>query len=157
MTDIPEVLPISRKALPPYWFVASLLLEAALDKYVPIVEWIPKPINYVGWLFVAFGIAIGGWAIFLFRRAKTGIVPFSPSSSLVIEGPYQITRNPMYVGMTLALVGWALILGSLTPFFVPPAFAVMITYLFILPEEGHMEKTFGASYLDRKQRVRRWL
>jgi len=157
MTDIPEVPAISRKVLPPYWFAASLLLEATLDKYAPIVEWIPNPINYVGWLVVALGIAIGGWAILLFRRAKTGIVPFSPSSSLVIEGPYQITRNPMYVGMTVALVGWALILGSLTPFFVPPAFAVTITYLFVVPEEGHMEKTFGASYLDRKQRVRRWL
>jgi protein-S-isoprenylcysteine O-methyltransferase Ste14 len=157
MTDIPEVPPISRKVLPPYWFAASLVLEAALDKYVPIVEWIPNPIGYVGLLFVALGIVIGGWAIFLFRRAKTGLVPFSPSSSLVIEGPYQMTRNPMYVGMTLALVGWALILASITPFFVPPAFVVLMTYLFVLPEEGHMERAFGASYLDRKQRVRRWL
>jgi protein-S-isoprenylcysteine O-methyltransferase Ste14 len=63
----------------------------------------------------------------------------------------------MYLGLTSTLLGFAVILGSATPFLVPPAFAVIITYLFILPEEGHMEQTFGAPYLDRKKKVRRWL
>jgi protein-S-isoprenylcysteine O-methyltransferase Ste14 len=157
LSAVREVPSISRTILPPYWFFAFLLLEAALDQYAPLVEWIPPGLKYVGWILVAAAVAIGGWAIFLFRRSKTGIIPFSPSSSVVTEGPYRITRNPMYLGMTLALFGWAVILGSLAPFFVPPLFVLLITYLFVLPEEGHMEKTFGASYLDFKKRVRRWL
>jgi protein-S-isoprenylcysteine O-methyltransferase Ste14 len=157
LSAVREVPPISRTILPPYWFFSFLLLEAALDKYVPLVESIPPTARHVGWVLVGAGITIGGWAIVLFQRSKTGIVPFSPSSSLVTEGPYRMTRNPMYVGMTLALLGWAVILGSLAPFFVSPLFVVLITRLFVLPEEGHMEKTFGAPYLDFKKRVRRWL
>lgn len=157
MSDLHRVPRISRTILPPYWFATSLVLEATFHQYLPIVEWIPNSVRHAGWLLVALGTATGGWAILLFRRAKTGIVPFSPSTALVSEGPYRITRNPMYAGMELVLVGWAMILGSLTPFFVPPAFGIMMTYLFILPEEGHLERIFGDSYLDRKRRVRRWL
>jgi len=157
LSAVREIPAISRIVLPPYWFFAFLLLQAALDKYLPLAQWIPPAASHAGWVLVVAAASLGGWAIVLFRRAKTGIVPFSPSTSLVADGPYRITRNPMYLGMTLALLGWAVILGSLSPFVVPPVFAVLVTYLFVLPEEGHMERTFGASYLERKKRVRRWL
>jgi protein-S-isoprenylcysteine O-methyltransferase Ste14 len=152
-----EIPSISRVILPPYWFFAFLLLQAALDAYLPLVRFTSPAMRYFGWALLAAAMSIGGSAIFLFQRTKTGIVPFSPSSSLVKKGPYRITRNPMYLGMTVALVGWALILRSLAPFFLPPVFVALMTYLFVLPEEGHLEKTFGAPYLDFKTRTRRWL
>ena len=157
MTSTHPVPSISRKILPPHWFLSTLLLEIALDRWVPIAELVPRPFNYLGALFVAAGLVITIWGVLLFRSSKTGVVPFSESTSLVMGGPYRFTRNPMYLGMVLVLLGVAVLLGSAPAFFVPPAFAVLITYLFILPEEGHMERAFGASYLERKRQIRRWL
>jgi protein-S-isoprenylcysteine O-methyltransferase Ste14 len=133
-----------------------VLLEIALDRWFPIAEIVPRPINYGGAVLVVCGILFTIWAARLFAIAKTGVVPFSESTSLVTSGPYRFTRNPMYLGMVIALLGIAVILGSLTPFIVVPAFVVLITYLFILPEEGHMERAFGDAYLERKRHVRRW-
>jgi protein-S-isoprenylcysteine O-methyltransferase Ste14 len=143
--------------MPPHWLTISVLLEIALDRWVPVIEIVPRPISYGGAVFIVCGALLALWAARLFAIAKTGIVPFSESTSLVTGGPYRFTRNPMYLGMVIVLLGLAVILGSLTPFFVVPAFVVLITYLFILPEEGHMERTFGEAYLERKRRVRRWI
>jgi protein-S-isoprenylcysteine O-methyltransferase Ste14 len=157
MTSTRPVPSISRKILPPHWFALSLLLEIALDRWAPIAALIPRPFNYIGALLVMAGALSGISAIVLFRVAKTGVVPFSKSTSLVTSGPYRFTRNPMYLGMVLILLGVAVFLGSAAPFVIVPTFALFITYLFILPEEGHMERAFGASYVERKNKVRRWL
>jgi protein-S-isoprenylcysteine O-methyltransferase Ste14 len=102
-------------------------------------------------------VALILWAAGLFKRAGTGIVPFSESTALVTGGPYRLTRNPMYVGMAAVLFGAAAVMGSLTPFIGSIAFVAIITARFILPEEAHLERAFGPSYLELKRRVRRWL
>ena len=79
------------------------------------------------------------------------------STTLVTEGPYHYSRNPMYAGLALTLAGLALVLGSLSPLIVPPIFVWWITTRFIQKEEAMLEQRFGAQYLDYKQRVRRWL
>ncbi|MGH8742056.1 MAG: methyltransferase family protein, partial [Burkholderiales bacterium] len=71
--------------------------------------------------------------------------------------PYRFTRNPMYLGMSGALLGAAVYLGSLTPFVVVPAFMALLADRFIAPEEAFLERAFGQAYLDYKARVRRWL
>jgi protein-S-isoprenylcysteine O-methyltransferase Ste14 len=134
-----------------------VLLEIALDRWLPVAELVARPISYAGAALIVCGILLAIWAARLFALAKTGVVPFSESTSLVASGPYRFTRNPMYLGMVLVLLGVAVILGSLTPFLVVPAFVVLITYLFILPEEGHMERAFGTAYSERKRQVRRWI
>ena len=106
---------------------------------------------------MALGLALIIWAALLFRRAGTGIVPFSDATALVAEGPYRFTRNPMYLGMAAMLLGAALLLGSLTPFLVIPAFMALIAERFILPEEAMLEREFGERYAAYKLRVRRWL
>jgi protein-S-isoprenylcysteine O-methyltransferase Ste14 len=83
--------------------------------------------------------------------------PFSEAKTLVVRGPYRWTRNPMYLGMAAILLGFALYLGSVTPFIVIPAFMGLIAERFIVPEEEMLEKTFGQAYSDYKARVRRWL
>jgi protein-S-isoprenylcysteine O-methyltransferase Ste14 len=146
-----------RRLYPPHWFAILLLLELALNRWVPILQWIPPAARPAGWALGALGFVIGGWAALLFRRAKTGIVPFSASTSLVTAGPYLFTRNPMYLGMAIMLLGVAILTGALTPFVGPVAFVFIVTHTFIRPEETHMEETFGASYVELKRRVRRWL
>lgn len=107
--------------------------------------------------FIALGMSIIVVAAGLFKKADTALLPFHKSTDLVTSGPYKITRNPMYLGMVLILVGIAFVLGSLPPFFVIPLFIFIIQTNFIQGEERFMEDIFGDEYLDYKKRVRRWI
>lgn len=106
---------------------------------------------------IGAAIAIGG--VLSFRRAKTTVNPLKPetSASLVSTGVYSLTRNPMYLGMALVLLGWATFLSSLWPVVGPALFALYITRFQIIPEERALDALFGASFADYRKRVRRWL
>ena len=97
------------------------------------------------------------WARMLFVKAGTTVKPFHESSELVVMGPFGVTRNPMYLSMTVFLLGLAILLGSLTPFFVLPFFVWIINTRFIRVEESMLEQRFGDSYRAYKARVRRWI
>jgi protein-S-isoprenylcysteine O-methyltransferase Ste14 len=97
------------------------------------------------------------WVAGIFDRAGTTIKPFEESSALVTTGPFRVSRNPVYLGMVLGLLGVAVLAGSLSPFLVIPLFAVLIDRRFIQAEEAQLERTFGASYVAYKSQVRRWL
>ena len=87
-------------------------------------------------------------------------LPLKPGDALTAletSRPYRFTRNPMYLGMTLVLLGGSLGLGSLTAFVGPAAFWTVINSIFIPFEEKKLEGTFGPQYLDYKRSVRRWL
>ena len=143
--------------LPPAYFLVALAVMALLDYVVPVLPVFVSPCRYAGIALMALALALAGWAAFLFRRARTGIMPFSPATALVTRGPYRFTRNPMYLGLSGTLLGAAILMGSLTPFIVIPAFMALIADRFIGPEEAMLEKTFGSRYADYKSRVRRWL
>jgi protein-S-isoprenylcysteine O-methyltransferase Ste14 len=78
-------------------------------------------------------------------------------SALVTSGLYRFTRNPMYLGFILILIGTAILLGSLTPFFVVPAFWLLLDRLFINLEEQNLALKFVARWEMYKSRTRRWL
>jgi protein-S-isoprenylcysteine O-methyltransferase Ste14 len=147
---------ISRKIHPPLWLAAGLALQYGTDRLAPIARIIPQPFNWLGLAVVVAGVGLIIWCIALFNRAKTGLVPFSESTTLLASGPYRVSRNPIYLGMALTLLGSAIAFGSLTPFLVVPAFVWLITTLFVIHEEVHMESAFGESYLGFKNSVRRW-
>ena len=123
----------------------------------PLARPIDEPYRYAGIVIAVLGVALDAWALALFLRAKTGVIPFSEAKTLVAQGPYRWTRNPMYLGMAAILLGFAIYLGSVTPFIVIPAFMGLIAERFIAPEEEMLEKAFGQTYTDYKARVRRWL
>lgn len=106
---------------------------------------------------IGAAIAIGG--VLSFRRAHTTVNPLKPetSAALVCSGVYSFTRNPMYVGMALVLFAWAVYLLSIWSLPGPPLFALYITRFQIIPEERVLDRLFGASFADYRQRVRRWL
>jgi protein-S-isoprenylcysteine O-methyltransferase Ste14 len=143
--------------LPPVYLVLSIGAMAVLHFGFPIAHPIGEPYRYAGAVLIGLAIALIVWAAALFKRAGTGIVPFSDATALVGAGPYRFTRNPMYLGMAGVLVGAAVALGSLTPWLVLPAFVRIISERFIAPEEALLERTFGRAYLDYKAAVRRWL
>jgi protein-S-isoprenylcysteine O-methyltransferase Ste14 len=128
-----------------------------LHLLMPVRQLIVGPYRLLGVIPMAAGLAIVLWAAGIFRHAGTTIKPFESSSALVLEGPYRVTRNPIYLGMVGALAGVAVLAGSATPFLVVPAFAYLIDRRFIRKEEAMLEKTFGSQYEAYKTKVRRWL
>jgi protein-S-isoprenylcysteine O-methyltransferase Ste14 len=109
-------------------------------------------------------LALAGGAIALagdmaFKRAKTTINPLKPqnATALVTTGVYRYTRNPMYVGLALVVLGWAAFLGSAVALLGIVVFVAYITRFQIVPEERVLSAKFGADYSAYTSRVRRWL
>jgi protein-S-isoprenylcysteine O-methyltransferase Ste14 len=147
----------AHRTVPPVYFLAALVVMAALHFTLPIATLIHPPYTYLGILLVGGGLWMVIWAARLFSRAGTPIKPFERSTHLVTGGPYRITRNPMYLGMVAGLIGVGLLLGSLSPWLVIPAFVYAIQRFFVRHEEALMEERFGEDYLRFKSRVRRWI
>lgn len=143
--------------MPPTYFWFFFILMIAVHFLIPSNRIIPTPYNYLGVVPLLIGLWVNIWASNLFDKRETTIKPFQESSVLIIEGSFKYSRNPMYVGMALALAGLFVILGSLWPVFGIPVFMILMHYVFILPEEKDLEKKFGAQFLDYKKKVRRWI
>ena len=103
--------------------------------------------------------AIDVAAIVHFGKAGTTPNPLDPSkaSHLVTEGIFRVSRNPMYLGLLLLLIGWAVWLGSASPWLVPPLFVVVITLVQIIPEEQALSRNFGEQYALYRRSVARWI
>jgi protein-S-isoprenylcysteine O-methyltransferase Ste14 len=105
------------------------------------------------------GVLVAVLGMLAFRRAKTTINPVNigAASSIVTSGVYRYTRNPMYVGLALMLVGWAVHIA--VPFVLvgPVVFILFITRFQIIPEERVLTSKFGGEYRKYQERVRRWL
>ncbi|MGQ0714682.1 MAG: methyltransferase family protein [Gemmatimonadaceae bacterium] len=145
---------------PPFVFVGGFLLGFALDRWAyPLrLGGAARPVLVAGgWLFIAGGVAFMLWAMAMFRRARTSVLPFRPASAMVTTGPYRFTRNPMYVGLTVLYVGLCLLTGMLWPLVMLPFVLVALTTLVIRREERYLEDAFGAEYAAYRARVRRWL
>lgn len=106
---------------------------------------------------VGAGFDVAG--IIAFRHAKTTLNPMKPGTSvaLVSSGIYRITRNPMYVGMGLILLAWAVYLASSWALWGPLAFATYITRYQIKPEERALTARFGNQFASYQTSVQRWL
>ena len=107
----------------------------------------------------AFGATVALLGVWAFHRAKTTVNPIHPeaASSVVTRGIYSYTRNPMYVGLTAGLLGWAVWLSVPWVFLGPPALMLFLWRFQIIPEERVMSSKFGRDYDDYRKRVRRWL
>ena len=142
--------------------VVALLIGAAMwfgSRFGPVLE-LPLLVRTAA--FVAFGL-LGGATAFAgnmeFRRAKTTINPFRPqnTTALVTSGVYRFTRNPMYLGLALLLLGWAIFLCSAWALTGPVLSVLYIGRFQIKPEEKILSAKFGAAYSEYASRVRRWL
>jgi protein-S-isoprenylcysteine O-methyltransferase Ste14 len=145
---------------PPFLFLGALALGSLLSLVVPIGPGLGAAnalALIVGLAFVAIGVALAALAVRNFRLAGTSVVPGEPSTALVVAGPYQITRNPIYIGFVLAYFGLAVMLTSVW------VLLLLIPVLMILQrgvverEEDYLERQFGEAYRRYKARVPRWL
>lgn len=130
---------------------------AALHFTLPGPIWLFWPWKATGFLLLLYGVWLNGRSANLFNRHATTIKPFQESNALVTDGPYRLSRNPMYLGMVIILVAIAVLLGTTTPWVVVAVFGVVITLRFIVPEERALEEKFGDTYREYASRVRRWI
>ncbi len=116
-----------------------------------------RQIAIYGLLSLGMASAIAG--VISFRQACTTVNPLKPesSSALVTSGMYKFSRNPMYLGMALALCAWAVYLASLCSMFGIVGFMLYMQRFQIAPEERALEVIFGQTFIDYKKRVRPWI
>ena len=144
---------------PPLWtlfFAASMWV---LARYFPLVTLLPDPWNRLGWFVMASATVTPIAALIRFRRAHTTVNPHKPeeATALVTTGVYAWTRNPMYLGLAILLLGLAIKLGAASAFLGPLLFVPLIQRLQIRPEEQALRLRFGAVYDQYCRRVNRWL
>src|SRR5262249_8831573 len=116
-----------------------------------------KVVGILGSLLLLLGVLIAGWGWLTFRRARTTTVPGRISSQFVTWGPYRFTRNPMYVGLSLAYLGEAGLLRQGWHVLLLPLVLVYLNYGVIRVEERKLEETFPKQYAAYKAQVRRWI
>ena len=153
-------LQILELKIPPPAVALSLAgLMWALSSIPPVLD-VPEFMRVAAAITLALvGIGISLAGVISFRLARTTVNPMKPetTSSLVHSGIYKTTRNPMYVGVLLVLVAWAVFLFSAWALLGPVAFVLYINRFQITPEERVLLAMFGADYATYKSRVRRWL
>jgi protein-S-isoprenylcysteine O-methyltransferase Ste14 len=146
-----------RRIYPPAYLALAALLMVGLHLLVPIRQLVEGPYRYLGFLPLATGLGMAIWVNAMFQHAGTTIKPFEESSALVVGGPFGFSRNPIYLGMVVFLLGIGVLLGSVTPLLVIPIFVLIIDRRIIRAEEVMLARTFGAEYDAYRGRVRRWI
>jgi protein-S-isoprenylcysteine O-methyltransferase Ste14 len=134
-----------------------LLVSGFLMAVIPLSP-VSIPVGLgIGLLLLLLGFLTAYSGLSAFRKAGTPVRPGDQPIKLVISGPYRITRNPMYLGLELVLLGFFFLTKSLF-FLIPPiAFFFLINFLQIPFEENLLTERFGRGYVEYCQRVRRWL
>lgn len=110
-----------------------------------------------GALLVACGLLLDLGSLAYFLRARTSAIPFRPASAFVVAGTYRLSRNPMYLGMTCLVSGLGLLVERLGVVLAALLAALLVDRFVIPREEAYLERRFGASYLEYRRRVRRWI
>jgi protein-S-isoprenylcysteine O-methyltransferase Ste14 len=147
-----------RFPFPPLLFAAPLAATLAVNRWVhPLPLPASSVVTVAGGVLTAAGVALGMSGVATVIRHHSTVVPDRPVANLVVAGPYRITRNPMYLGLTTAYLGVALWAGSWWPLFALPLSVLATTKLVIRPEEEYLGRRFGAAYERYRAKVRRWL
>ena len=146
-----------KKVIPPFLFLLCILLMIALKFLIPEPQIVSSPINYLGVLLIITGIAMINSIRKLYDEVNTEIHTFKKPRTLITTGLFKISRNPIYLGFTIALIGVWIILGNLTSIVGCLLFFIAANFWYIPFEENNLEKEFGEDYKIYKLKVRRWI
>ncbi len=145
---------------PPIIYLVVLLASLALDAAWPLGR---EPLTSARWLrLVGIAIAVTGIgldlaAMLAMRGARTNILPHRGADRLVTHGVFAFTRNPIYLGNTLLLIGVGLALPSAWMIAGALVAAALVDRLAIRREEQHLATRFGPAFADYASRVPRWI
>ena len=145
---------------PPVLVLACLVLGFGLSWLLPLSIWpvgTNRPVVVAGVALVVASLALLTWSALTMVRGGSSLPVHRPTARLVIRGPYRWSRNPIYTGMVLALLGLGLARASWWFVGLAAAAALLLRWGVILREEAYLERKFGDEYRDYAKRVRRWL
>ena len=143
--------------------VAQVIITAAamygVSKMVPALTFSLNGSTALAVGLGVMGMSLGVMGVTQFRKAQTTPNPqaLEKVSSLVTSGIYRYSRNPMYLGLVLILLGWAFYLSHFLAFVLLPVFILYMTRFQIKPEEEMMARKFGKTYQAYLNKVRRWI
>ena len=141
----------------PSSFNFLILLSIAMHFIFPIQILVHLPLRYFGLGVIFLGIVLNFRAVGQLRKMLTSVEFDEIPARLVTDGPFRISRNPIYLGGVIVLLGIAIFLGSLITFIFPVILFLALDRIYIPLEESQMEEIFGADYIEYKQSVRRWV
>ncbi|GAA5527827.1 methyltransferase [Herpetosiphon gulosus] len=147
-----------QKLLPPRLFLLTIGLMLGLRWLWPIGLLVPTPFNWLGLLIGVAGLAVAISSARHFRQIGTNIITFGQPDRLVISGWFCWSRNPMYLGFSLSLLGIALLLGAaISNLVLVVAFVIIVDRWYIAFEERAMLANFGEQYTAYQAQTRRWI
>jgi len=145
------------KIQPPVLTLILVALAFVLTWLIPLPLMVPPILQTSGFLLVLIGFLLGVGALIAFRSARTTRDPHRPVSRLVTSGVYRFTRNPVYLGLILMLIGVLLNAGSYWGILLAPVLVILFNRLVIEREEEYLAYKFGDEYRSYKSKVRRWI
>jgi protein-S-isoprenylcysteine O-methyltransferase Ste14 len=144
------------KLPPPIWMFLFLAIAGVASYVLP--AFVSLQVLALGALLIVVAVAMAVSAVIRFRTAGTEIDPMSEANkALIVQGPYRLTRNPMYLSLVLLSLGIAFAVGR-WPMFIVPALVFLVASRNHIPfEEDKMRRQFGAAYDAYTAKVRRWI
>ncbi|WP_026380165.1 methyltransferase family protein [Afifella pfennigii] len=149
----------SKVPWPPVIMAGAVLLALILSWLVPI-PLSPETVEAfrgLGVVFILLGLGLDIWTFQTFRRHATTVRPDRSAAALATDGPFRYSRNPIYIGNGLLILGLGLAFANLWLVLLTPAVFVLLDRVAIAREEKHLEARFGEEYRAFKARVRRWI
>ncbi len=146
-----------KRPMPPAIFFVFVALVAGLHFLGPLRQLVTGPWRWLGALPVAVGLRLLAWADGLFKTHRTTVKPFQESTTLVTSGPFRWSRNPMYLGFVMILLGLGWILGSVAALLPWIVFLVIMQRAFIRHEEAMLAVSHPEAWVTYRTRVRRWI
>jgi len=147
------------KVPPPVVFLSVAGLSWLASRAAPALDFILPHRNAMVVALLVAGVCVALLGVASFRRARTTVNPVKPekTSALVMSGVYRYTRNPMYLGLLLVLLGWSSFLANALAFVFVPVFILYMNRFQIHPEERVLVSMFGQEFMAYRSKVRRWL
>ena len=143
---------------PPLAWGLAVVAGFALDRLAPL-PFLPAdlPGGWLGAMVFLLALGLFAWAIATMTGAGSNVPTSRPTTTIVETGPYRFTRNPIYLGMFLGLIGLSIASDNLWLLMVLAPFALVIRYGVVAREEAYLDRKFGDVYRGYRSRVRRWL
>jgi len=152
--DRPNISPLVH---PPIVALMFIVIAYFLGRFVPLPLVVPGILRSIGLVLTFVGFLLGIGAFMEFRKARTTLDPHGSSKQVVTSGIYRFTRNPIYLGFLLMVIGLPLNSGLYWGIVMAPFYVFIMNGLIIQHEEAYLERKFGETYTSYTSRVRRWL
>jgi protein-S-isoprenylcysteine O-methyltransferase Ste14 len=152
--DRPSISPMVH---PPVVALMFIVIAYFLGRFAALPFSAPTIVRYIGLALTFVGFLLGVSALIEFRKARTTLDPHGSAKHLITSGVYRFTRNPIYLGFLLMVIGLPLNSGLYWGIVLAPFYVFIMNRLLIQHEEAYLERKFGKAYTGYTSRVRRWL